>query len=348
MKQLYTTQEYKFRNTKKIANSYKSKRNKKYSSSKFKNKFKRPRNFIITVYAPSDFRTIDNPDECLLCFRQMRDLENINKIARKSFIEFSMEFITEIDYATISILTSISDDLKFKKINVRGTFPKNPRCLKLLIESGFLAHIVGKNNRKFPKSAVSDLIFFEKGIGVLTAKENKKISELIKNVMNHLTGVHKYCLPIKTIILEICGNSIEWSGTQNRQWLLGVQYDSEKVTFTVTDVGKGILSTLHRKFGLILKDAFMGKSDSAILAGAFDQKYGSSTQEENRNKGLPAVKTRFQDGSIKSLKVLSNNVILDFENNERTKTFQKGSPRFKGTFYQWEMTKDCIHNLNAV
>lgn len=216
------------------------------------------------------------------------------------------------------------------------------------MESGFLSHIVGKNNRKFPKLASSDLIFFEKGVGVLTDKENKKISYLIKNVMNHLTGIQKYCLPIKTIILEICGNSIEWSGTQNRQWLLGVQYDSEKVTFTVTDVGKGILSTLHRKFGILLKDVFTGKTDSSILAGAFDQKYGSSTQEVNRNKGLPAVKTRLRDGSIKSLKVITNNVILDFDDPQKTKTFEKGSPRFKGTFYQWEMTKECIHNLNAL
>lgn len=56
-------------------------------------------------------------------------------------------------------------------------------------------------------------------------------------------------MSVKTIILEICGNSIEWSGTDNKQWLLGVKYESDRVIFTVTDVGKGILETLYRKFG---------------------------------------------------------------------------------------------------
>ena len=48
---------------------------------------------------------------------------------------------------------------------------------------------------------------------------------------------------------------------------------------------------------------------------------------------------------ITKLKVLTNNVILHFDSDGRSKTFEKGKPRFKGTFYQWEMTGECINNL---
>ena len=45
----------------------------------------------------------------------------------------------------------------------------------------------------------------------------------------------------------------------------------------------------------------------------------------------------------RNLKVLTNNVILNFEDSSKSKTFAKGSPRFRGTFYQWEMTSNCIN-----
>jgi len=201
--------------------------------------------------------------------------------------------------------------------------------------------MVNEKNQKFPKSKKSDLIFFEKGCGVLSFEDNKKISALVKDVVNHLTGENKYSLSVKTIILEICGNSIEWASTENKQWLLGVKYETERVFFTVTDVGKGILETLYRKFTKRFFDTF--KTDDEILKGAFNKKYGSSTKELNRNKGLPAVKTNFEQGTINNLRVLTNNVALQFGDDSNSKTFGKGSPRFKGTFYQWEMTKECLN-----
>jgi len=168
----------------------------------------------------------------------------------------------------------------------------------------------------------------------------------VKRVVNHLTEKEEHCLSVKTIILEICGNSIEWSGTDNKQWLLGVKYESHKVIFTVTDVGKGILKTLYRRYNKKIYDFFKNKTDCEILSGAFEKKYGSATQKVNRNKGLPSIKANYDEGNILNLKVLTNNVILHFEDSSQSKTFTKGSPWFKGTFYQWEMTNNCINKIS--
>ncbi len=354
MKKLYTTPKYKAfhkrrllkierRLRKKRIVSEQAKRNK---NPKRKKKTKHQTYDIkLPVIAPSDLRLIKNLDGCLEFFRDLRSDDYISRRGQLKFVVMSLKEVTEIDYGTISVLTSLNDELGYNNILLRTILPENEDCKKFMIDSGYLNNLVDDYGKPFPKAEKSELIFFEKGTGFLSDEDSKKISLIVKNVVGHITGTPKYCQPIKTIILEICGNSIEWSGTDNKQWLLGIKYETDKVIFTVTDVGRGILETLYRKFTRKFFDIF--KSSDEILKGAFDKKYGSTTQEENRNKGLPAVKANFNQGKIQRLKVITNNVILHFDDDDQSREFKKGSPRFKGTFYQWEMTNDCLTTIIA-
>lgn len=322
----------------KIFNKVRNIKSSVYASSKVKR-------IKLSVYAPSDFRLINNTEGCLLFFRDLRSDEFLNMKMGVRFVIMSLKNVTQIDYGTISILTAIGDELKSKNIILKGDLPNNPACRLFMINSGYLNNLFDEHVKPFSISTKSDLLFFEKGSGKLTLEDNIKISKAVKNVVNYLTGESSQCLSVKTIVLEICGNSIEWSGTNTRQWLLGVEFESERVVFTATDLGRGIFESLHRKFKVKLANTFLGKSCDEILKGAFDHKYGSSTQEVNRNKGLPAVKFNFEQDRIRNLKVLTNNVILHFDDDSLSRTFKKGSARFKGTFYQWEMTKECINNI---
>lgn len=361
MKKYFTTSEYKKRNLKHAKKQFRRKllsvaklkaKNRLISGIPEKKKKRKLKTHVHRdvikplVLAPSDLRLIENAEGCLYFFRDLRSQEYLSHKGKINFVIMSLKEVTSIDYGAISILTAISEDLKFNKIILKGDFPDDPYCKQFLIDSGFLNHMIDEHGKEFPKAEKSELIFFEKGSGILLIKDNIAISNTVKNVVKHLTGELKQCLAVKSIVLEICGNSIEWGGTQNRQWLLGVKYEPEKVIFTVTDVGKGILETLHRRFGAVLTDIFSIKSNLEILRGAFTEKYGSSTKEINRNKGLPAVKYNFDNAVIKNLKVLTNNVILQFDNEEFSKTFEKGKPRFHGTFYQWVMTMECINNIS--
>ena len=347
MKKISTTLKYKKILIKRARKSLKrrKKKRKKLFFKKFK-KLNQKENIekIISIIAPKDFRIIENTEECLLFFRKIRSDESVLRSDKINLIRFSLKQVESIDYGAISILTAISDDLKSKNIILQGDFPDNYPCRKFLVESGFLNHMYDQYNKPFPKSKESDLIFFEKGKNVLSEENSRKITTLMKNIVKHLTGQEGNLLYIKSIILEICGNSIEWSGTNEKQWLLGIKYENNKTIFTVTDVEKGILNTLHRKFGKKIADKLFLRSENEILERAFDKKYDSSSGESNRNKGLPSIKTQFEEGKILNLKVLTNNVILHFDNKNNSKTFVKGSPRFKGTFYQWEINKDCIKN----
>jgi hypothetical protein len=352
MKKLYTTPEYKAYHKRRLLNIEKKLRKahlaelraKRKGKPKAKKKHQHQAHDIkLPVIAPSDLRLIENTNKCLAFFRDLRSEEFRSKRGNIQFVILSLKEVTQIDYGTISILTAIGDDLKFKGVILRSFLPDNPHCKEYMIESGYLNNLYDDNGKPFPKAPKSELMFFEKGCGRLSDDESRKISLLIKKIVGHLTGVEKYCQPLRTIILEICGNSIEWSGTDNKQWLLGVKYRDDRVIFTVTDVGKGILESLYRRLTRRFFEAF--KSNDEILKGAFDKKYGSTTKEENRNKGLPAVKANFNQGTINNLKVLTNNVILHFDNDTLSKVFENGTPRFKGTFYQWEMTNDCLKKL---
>lgn len=352
MKKLYTTPKYKAYQKRRLLKIEKKLRKKNLAEERAKRKGQ-PRkkakqkhqahDIKMPVIAPSDLRLIENTDKCLEFFRDLRSEEYRSKRGKIVFVILSLKDVTQIDYGTISILTAIGDDLKFKGVILRSFLPDNPQCKNYMIESGYLNNLYDDNGKPFPKAPKSELMFFEKGCGRLSDEESRKMSLLIKKIVGHLTGVEKYCQPLRTIILEICGNSIEWSGTDNKQWLLGVKYRDDRVIFTVTDVGKGILESLYRRFTKRFFEVF--KSNDEILKGAFDKKYGSTTKEDNRNKGLPAVKANFEQGTINNLKVLTNNVILHFDNDSLSKEFAKGTPRFKGTFYQWEMTNDCLTKL---
>ena len=353
MKKLYTTPEYKEWNKRRLQNLEKKLRKKRLAEEREKSPGKPKKqkkihdidDIRLPFNAPSDFRLIENTEKCLLFFRNIRSEEYISTRRNIKFVIMSLKEVELIDYASISVLTAISDDIKYKGIILKGDLPDDTTCKKFMEDSGYLNHLFDSKGKPFNKSEKSDLIFFEKGSGILSDDDNRKISTLVKNVVNHLTGESRYCLPVKTIILEICGNSIEWGGTDNKQWLLGVKYEEENVIFTVTDVGKGILETLHRKYSKKLIEDFTRKKNDQILMGAFDKKYGSSTKEVNRNKGLPSVKAKFEQETINNLKVLTNNVILHFDNEPFSKTFEHGSPRFRGTFYQWIMTKDCLNKI---
>lgn len=344
MKKLYTSRAYKKRQKARMRRVLRNK--------KKRNNRKQTQRIIYTtnkaiiskpiVDAPEDFRLLYNTEECMNFFKDIRSKRYRARHKSREFVEMSLLNVKKIDYSTISILTAINDDFKFKNISFRGNFPKEEEPKNYLIDSGFLNSMYDKDGKRFPQAKKSEILFFEKGAQIFSKNDNKRISQVVQNISKHLTGVKAHNPPLRTILLEIFANSIEWGQTHNKQWLLGVKYDDEKVILTVTDVGKGIIRTLFKRFGQKFFDIF--KSNSDTLIGAFEKQYGSASKKTNRNKGLPSIKKGFDDGVINELKVITNNVILHFDKTSETRTVKKGISWFRGTFYRCVITKECLPN----
>lgn len=201
MKKLYTTPEYKANQKRRFLKIEKKFRKERLAELRAKRKGKpktkekhnhQALKIKLPVIAPSDLRLIENTKKCLEFFRNLRSEEFRSKSGKIEFVIVSLKEVTQIDYGTISILTAIGDDLKFKGVILRSFLPDHPQCKEYMIESGYLNNLYDDNGKPFPKAPKSELMFFEKGCGRLSDEESRKISLLIKKIVGHLTGVEKY------------------------------------------------------------------------------------------------------------------------------------------------------------
>ena len=350
MKKLYTSIEYK--KSQRIYIRRREKQNIKRKNKKIQggNLKKSPKEKVKDdikekINAPKDFRVLKNTEECLDFFKNIRLEKNISTIRSRGYVIISLKEVEEIDYSAISILTAISDDLQVKERYLMGDFPKNKDAINRIKESGFLNNMINEKGKRFQPSEQSKVLFFEKGSERF---ESEKISGIDEKIKKHLIGTSSYYHFIRGILAEISGNSIDWSEALDKKWLLMIKYDKDRVILTMTDVGKGIIKTLERK----RKDKLINiiyNNDKEILEGAFNKKYGSKSKKpnskskkQNRNKGLPLMKKIFEEGKIKELKVITNNVILHFDDESKSRSMRSSS--FDGTFYRWIITKQSANN----
>lgn len=342
MKKYKTSKKYKSWNSTK--SKKKNRRAKKYSGDKyFNNSVSYSDNSIKPeVFAPIDFRVFSNTNDCLLFFRNIRLKSFISKLGKYKFVSISLKNVKYIDYSTISILSAIMDELLTLGIVIRTNFPKDEALVKQMYDSGLMNKMRTLKGDPFKKSTKSNLLQFEKGTGILDIKEIKSITETVKQIVGHLTGKEGHCPFIRDILMEMCGNAIEWSEAKNQQWLLGIKYENDKVILTILDLGKGIIKTLNKKFPRKIEDLLKLKPRHEVLLGAFEKKYGSKSNKANRNKGLPLIKKTFESKKIRGLKVLTGAVVLDFEFASNSRTFGNEEINFDGTLYNWEITASSL------
>ncbi len=287
--------------------------------------------------APNDFRFLQNTKECSVFFNRIRKA-GMSGVKR---YKIDLSDVEHIDFASTMMLSAIGEELLDKGCALSGNSPKRRDCERYLREAGFFNKLFDKNGRRFPSANGSEFITVERGQYKLTRQHYQAFRNLIKHIRLHLTGKSDGKRIYNTIIKEICANSIEWSEAEKSQWTIGAKFEGDKVIIVILDLGKGILEKLYVDYWIHIKDLLTFKSDAEVLFGAFEQKYGSSAQESNRNQGLPCVKAAYDDGHIKDLKVVTNNSIIDFTASEQT-LFSRHRATFKGTLYSWRMDAACL------
>ena len=287
--------------------------------------------------APTDFRFLENTKECAVFFKKIR------KAGKMNFQRYNIDMsdVLHIDFASTMMLSAIGEEMLDQGCNLSGNSPKRLECWKYLKDSGFYNKMFDKNGRRFPSVQDSEFITVERGQYKLTKEHYKAIRILIQHINQHLVGHETRKRIHNTIIKEICANSVEWSEAEKSQWTLGAKFESDKVIIIALDLGKGILEKLYIDHIQHFKNIITFKGDSDILFGAFEQKYGSTAMETNRNRGLPCVKAAIDEGHIKDLKVVTNNSIIDFDKKIK-KEFARKRNSFKGTLYSWQIDKNCL------
>ena len=301
--------------------------------------FYAPKEFDET--APRDFRFLENTKACAHFFQRIR----IAADTGRHHLRIDLSKVEHIDFATTMLLSAIGEELLNKDCDLGGNSPKRPSCARYLIESGFYNKLFDRNGRRFNHANNSEFITVERRQYKLTKEHYAAFRMLVKHIKQHLIGKNNGKRIYNTIIKEICANSIEWSEADKSQWTIGAKFEGDKVIIVILDLGKGILEKLYRDYWVHIKDLLTFKNDASVLYGAFEQKYGSTTLEANRNQGLPCVKAAFDEGHIKDLKVVTNNSRIDFTNNDNN-MFAISRTTFNGTLYSWRMDAECL-NVNT-
>ena len=292
------------------------------------------------ISIPQNFQLFENRSEVIPF---LSDLLEYRLNHRVKTINLELQDIKFIDSGAICMLLRVVNHLALYQIRVQGDVPLDEKCKKVFIESGFLNYM--KNEDGLPYQINSPNLIVKAG---KNTTGNKNISMAIKKSMEFLLSTPRRYQPAYTVAMEICSNSVEHAYTSHaKNWLLSVhQNDNNTVTFTMTDTGQGILKTLKKKFKREIEKVILNKNDCDIVFSAFQRKYGSSTEEINRNRGLPCILDKFNNGYISKLKVITNNVYLDFENQTNNKILNKPFP---GVLFSWVVNIDCINkfdNLN--
>lgn len=291
------------------------------------------------IKCPNEITLGENPSKALVFFNQIRSRKNISIHKNHRFIQISLNKLHKIDFAAISVLKSIFEEFNYLGVEIRGTYPDDEDCKTKLVEFGFFNNMVNSGGSPIIKlKTKGDHHKFEKSQGVIKEKELILFEQISEECYLHLNREEGYYDEMITILKEIAGNAVEWGDAYNKQWQVGVLKTEGRVIINVVDLGKGIVDSLFISQKIKIIDILHLRTKLDVLIKAFDRRYGSFTQEINRNKGLPMIKKYYIDGNIKNLIVCSNEGYINFNENSKNKLLSSNFEKFNGTFYQWELT----------
>jgi hypothetical protein len=284
------------------------------------------------IKCPVDFTIETGLEKSIVFLSRVRNFNGQNY----SHVYLDLNGIKKIDIVCIVMLLSVVNHLSSRNISVVGNHSGESISDNIFCKSGFLSHMTKISGGKFTSSDEHSLI-----VKIGTDKANPDlIGKTNAKAVKILTGREFHYKKLNSMVGEMAGNTMEFAYSHNKHYLYCYNYTGgDEITFVFSDVGYGIIDTLRKNVGHIINDTITFKDKLAVLNGAFDKKYGSKTEEVNRNQGLPLIKSVNNEGLVKNLRVLTNGVYLDFDDNEKSQIL---SNRYSGTIYVWKVSKSIL------
>jgi hypothetical protein len=334
LKKLYTTQEYKRRNTtrakdrlKQMLLSKEKAKSKRRDQDGVPIKQQRERRIVSKfnkLNAPSNFSFIENTVEVLSY------LENIqNHINHRKPILINLKEITHLtNDAIVLLLSLVKNPAITKGVSIKGNYPKDEELRKIFIESG----VFGSNgNDNEPKNYI-------------LTRRNKKAeggiaNELIKRATSIIFGQEARCPGIYRALMESMANTCYHAKPEqigHETWWLTLYHNKKenKVAFAFIDLGVGIFKSSKMSGFKNKMSSFFGITDNRdVLKEIISGRKISSTKIPYRGKGLPNIYKGLERNYYSNLKLISNDVKADLSSGK----YEKLTKEFSGTFLYWEL-----------
>lgn len=330
MKKCFTTNEYKLKN--KIRSLISIKRKKRRKNKVYvinRPKKNRPKkNKYLHIYAPEVFSIVTNLEEVKVFIEDIK-----SNILKGRAVYINMDKVQNVSLDAIIYTIAFFDEIRENKIKykINGSFPKDGKAKKLIIESGFLKYIYPDANINIQTD-------------IFTIKEGFKVDSIIatevsKYLRNKLNVDRSNTKPIRTIIIESMANTYNHAFIKGEQkvtnkWYLSAFYFENEVHFVFLDNGSGIAETMKKKFFFDLI-----KSDAELIMSALNgTELRSQTGEKKRGKGLPKIFEKAKDINISELILMANKGLINAKNG----TFEKLNVNFEGTLLSWKIVNEEV------
>ncbi len=354
MRKLYSTAEYKKKNTlhakrslkgklrlkvhKKILNRSKigeSRTERERASSK--HLFFDYRRTVV----PADFSFLSDPEAASSFIKDVKI--HFNK-KRKVFVV--MRNVKMIDHSAIVILLSIMVRFKSQKIKFNGDFPENQDVATTFKNSGFF-EILSQDQLK-------DSDRYKLGKQKIYTHAWKNIdAELSETIMKDISFAihdeHRVYKGLHRTFIELMQNSFNHAvpfKEGDKHWWISVNVNKKlkSVSFAFIDYGVGIFESLNRKgetskwyqWREKLLNKFSSETNADILRLILEgELHKTVTGDYFRGKGLPGIKEAMDRNLISKLHIVTNDVHANVSEN----IYKSLSNNFEGTFVYWEINE---------
>lgn len=353
MKKLFTTPDYKRRNTKRSVDAVKKKRKRENKNPNFKpaqvnatnvGMFNRPsystKNIgsfnrtsyspppIVPIVAPTNFSLIYNTEETLDYFEQAH-----KELKKKNRILFDISGVTTLTTDAIAVQIAKIKDHRFHfNSGIIGNAPNDETLNKLFLQSGFYEYVNTRGNK--PTNNKKILIHEITNNKV----EPDKAKEAYLLGLRHTFQNEEIFEPLYNILIEIMQNTNNHAGLTRGKydWWLHVYNhpDSMKTSYTFLDLGVGIFESLPVKsFKRDFLELLGLTSNLDLVPKLFAGEIKSRTSRPERGKGIPQVYECSQHKYFEKFFLISNDIYANLKTNENR--IIKNS--FNGTLFYWEL-----------
>lgn len=247
-------------------------------------------------------------------------------------LHIKMDGVIELDVPALVMLLSNINQIVQQGINVQGNYPSDDSTRSFFKSSGFLNHMDMLNSRGLGTSSEHNLIINVGG----SKYDSISVAQVNKDAVEIVGGTNSLYQKMNGMVGEMAGNTIKYAYSSNKHYLYGCSKMDDGITFVFADSGYGILKTLKKKFFREIEDKLKTADSSDVLLRAFHKKYGSNTGEDNRNRGLPFIKSVHEEGYISELTVIANTAKLKFGENVDKQVLECN---YSGTVYMWKILK---------
>ena len=267
-----------------------------------------------------------------------KSIDYINRVKRlgrkRKGVDFNLQDVMEIGVGAISMLLSVMAELRAKGIRFRGTKPLNIKANNVLERSGFMRFVEG-NVKPHNRNTKNTIFTGNK------RTHHTEVLDVIHNSMETVWGSKGRSQLLYGTIVEMIKNSSKhaFKSDNDVRWHFAVSHDDslKSVKFSFVDNGIGVIGS-HEKDDILKTFGSVFRNNADFIEGAYTEGIKSKTGLTWRGTGLPTIYETFDFGIIKNFVVITNNVYCNFDNG----TKQILNNQFKGTYYYWEVDKNCI------